>query len=187
MWKRSIGVSLAILLFWISGAFAGTWNAGDRVQVYVDGVWWDATVLGPGPYEKYYSVQFATDGSTSSAREDAIRAAPQTNEQPPTNDVATGDYTCVGYGNADFRWYLRISPGGAYQQLTPDLPPGHFGFVPERLAIMFVDGPYQDNGWFGKVATDIAGRHQIVLRSIASEQKGPRVDEYANIYCDLGG
>ena len=168
-------------------ALADEWAVGARVQVYVSGDWYDATISGPvgsAPYAGYYSIHFDS-GRDSYADPRNIRTAAGAAPAPMAQTAAApgpGRYTCVGFDGGQFRWYLTLGEDGTYRQTTPDLPSGRYQFYPDGSVVAF-DGPYGDNGWFGRFSVEAGGRQQIVLRSVASEKQGPRVDEYANIYC----
>jgi hypothetical protein len=93
----------------------------------------------------------------------------------------------MGYsgGRGQFRWYLQLSEN-TYQQKTPDLPAGNFTFNATAARLDFASGPYKSNNWIGLFSVERGGKtHKIVLRDRASEAKGPRVNEYSNIYCTL--
>jgi hypothetical protein len=187
---RSILLAAAGALWLASAALAADFSVGERVQVFVSGGWYGATISGPvgsAPYAGYYSVHF-DDGSDSYAKPDNIQAAPapagdgQAMQATDAEGPRPGRYTCVGFGQGQFRWYLTLGADNTYQQSRPDLAPGLWQFYPDGSVVAF-DGPYGDNGWFGRFSVEAGGRHQIVLRSVASEQQGPRVKEYENIYC----
>jgi hypothetical protein len=172
-----------LLVFGTAGvATAEQWQVGDQVQAYnVD--WYDATIaeVGSGDREGYYLVKWDDFAGQQYIAEANIRARPGS-AQPATSSGATaltGRYTCYGYPGpgGQFRWYLQVGDD-AYEQQTPDLPVGHYLVDAGDSSITFTDGPYADIGWFGRLESD-----KVVLRSVASEQQGPRVDEYANIYC----
>jgi hypothetical protein len=175
----------ALLILAPAAAFARDWQVGDKVQGYDVG-WYDATVVEVGTgahageylikYDKYSGEKWLSAASIQ-ARPGAAPAAGETAGLQP------GRYACYGYpGPAGaFRWYLDIADA-TYQQHTPDLPAGRYTYGANDGAILFADGPYAANGWFGKVGL-LGGRKAIVLRDIAAEQEGPRVREYANIYC----
>jgi hypothetical protein len=180
-----LALMLAVLMvFGTAGsAAADDWQVGDQVQAYnVD--WYDATIVevGSGNYQGYYLVKwddFSTPQYISAAniRPRPGAAAPAPQSADPT--AAQGRYVCYGYPGpgGQFRWYLQIDDS-TYQQQTPDLPAGHYVYDAAGSAIQFTDGPYADDGWFGRLDNG-----EVVLRSTASEQQGPRVDEFANIYC----
>jgi hypothetical protein len=176
---------LALVLLVASPALAGDWQVGDKVQGY-DVDWYDATILevGSGNHAGEYLIKYdkyTTEKWLSAA---SIRARP--GAAPAGGSAAglqPGRYACYGYPGPSgaFRWYLDMADT-TYRQRTPDLPAGHYSYAAADGAILFADGPYAANGWFGKVGS-LGGRNGIVLRDIAAEQEGPRVREYANIYC----
>lgn len=170
-----------------AAALADEWAVGDKVQVYVSGDWFDATITGPvgsAPYDGYYSIHFDSgrDGYADPRNIRGLQGAAAAPAAEPGSGPQPGTYTCVGFDRAQFRWYLTLAADGTYRQTTPDLPLGRYQFYPDGSVVAF-DGPYGDNGWFGRFSVEAGGRQQIVLRAVASEQQGPRVDEYANIYC----
>jgi hypothetical protein len=177
---RALGLLVGLLMvFGTATASADDWQVGDKVQAYnVD--WYDGTIaeVGSGSYDGYYLVKWDDFNGQQYIAAKNIRARPGSAPTGSNADAGlTGRYICYGYPGAggQYRWYLQIGDS-TYQQQTPDLPVGHF--TSDESAISFTDGPYADNGWFGRLDDG-----EIVLRSVDSEQQGPRVDEYANIYC----
>ncbi|MES1264942.1 MAG: hypothetical protein ABUU24_04725, partial [Variovorax sp.] len=144
---------LAVLLLASAPALAGGWQVGDKVQGY-DVDWYDATILeaGTGDHSGEYLVKYDKYSGEKWLSAESIRARPGA---PPAEGAATGlqpgRYACYGYpgpGGA-FRWYLDIGEA-TYQQRTPDLPAGHYVHDAAADALMFTDGPYAANGWFGR-------------------------------------
>jgi hypothetical protein len=188
---RSSGIArlllraFALLLLASAPALARDWQVGDQVQGY-DVDWYDATILevGTGDHAGKYLVKYDKYSTEKWLSAESIRARP---DAPPSGageaGLQPGRYACYGYpGPAGaFRWYLDIADA-TYQQHTPDLPAGHYRFDAAEGVLLFEDGPYAANGWFGRLGS-LGGRSGIVLRDIAAEQEGPRVREYANIYC----
>jgi len=186
---RRASAVLAVLLFSASVAMAA-FKPGDKVQAW-NSTWYDATIvsIGSGTYDGYYYVHYdgqAGGGSQQYIRADNIRPrpnAPNTPAAPVSKaSAATGNFSCFGYngGPPMFRWYLDLS-AGTYRQHTPDLAPGRY--ASDGQSITFTTGPYAANGWIGLVTATNGKIGKIVLRSRADEAKGPRVNEYANIYC----
>jgi hypothetical protein len=176
---------MTILIVASTAASAQNWHVGDKVQGY-DVDWYDATIVevGTGDHAGQYLVKYDRFQGQKWLSAASIRTRP--GMSPPSGSTAVvppGRYTCYGYPASAgvFRWYLDLG-STTYQQRTPDLPAGHYGYDAAHSAIMFVDGPYANNGWFGRLQRT-GGRDSIVLRAIVSEQKGPRINEYANIYC----
>jgi hypothetical protein len=176
-----------------SAGIAAQWQVGDKVQAWnVD--WYDGVIdqIGTDNYTGYYLVRFeGPSGPTYQyVAEKNIRARPDdagSGDQASAAEPRAGRYVCLGYNGGaagTFRWYLDIDGSGGYQQATPDLPGGTYSFDAAASALSFESGPYAENGWFGRFSVEREGlTHKIVLRSLASEAQGPRVDEYANIYC----
>jgi hypothetical protein len=174
-----------VLLLATATAFARDWQVGDKVQGYDVG-WYDATILevGTGDHAGEYLVRYDKYSTEKWLSAASIQARPD-GEAPAAvaNGVQAGRYACYGYSGATgtFRWYLDIGDA-TYRQHTPDLPAGHYDYRAAEGIMLFSDGPYAANGWFGKVGI-LGGKNGIVLRDIAAEQEGPQVREYANIYC----
>jgi hypothetical protein len=174
-------------------AMAAGWAVGDKVQAWnID--WYDGVIeeVGTDNYAGYYLVRFeGPSGPTYQyVAEKNIRPRPDggsNGDQSEATAPRTGRYICLGYSGGaagTFRWYLDLDGNGGYQQATPDLAAGTYSFDPATSAISFDSGPYADNGWFGRFSVEREGlTHKIVLRSLASEAQGSRVDEYSNVYC----
>lgn len=186
----------AILLFSISIACAAGWHVGDQVQAW-NVTWYGATVaeVGTGTRAGYYLVRFERYATPQWVKAEYIRAragapSPVTGSTAPSGGASMprlGRYVCMGYagGRGKFRWYLQLS-NNAYQQKTPDLPAGTYAFDAAAKRLDFTSGPYHRNNWIGLFSVERDGKsHKIVLRDRASEAKGPRVNEYSNIYCTL--
>jgi hypothetical protein len=176
---------LLLLVLVPAAALAGDWQVGDKVQGY-DVDWYDATILevGSGGHAGEYLVKYDKYSGEKWLSAASIRARP--GAAPAGGSAAglqPGRYACYGYPGPSgaFRWYLDMADT-TYRQRMPDLPAGHYSYAAADGAILFADGPYAANGWFGKVGS-LDGRNGIVLRDIAAEAEGPRVREYANIYC----
>jgi hypothetical protein len=184
--RRTPG-ALAVLVLSASMAMAA-FKPGDRVQAW-NSAWYDATIVsvGSGSYDGYYYVHY--DGQSGGGSQQYIRASnirprpgASATTAPQTATASTGDFACFGYngGAPMFRWYLNLA-NGTYQQHAPDLTAGRY--TSDGQHITFTSGPYAANGWIG-LTTSVNGKiSKIVLRSRADEAKGPRVNEYANIYC----
>ena len=188
MAARSPGLRLLqavlVLLLASAPALARDWHVGDKVQGY-DVDWYDATILevGSGDHAGEYLVKYDKYSGEKWLSAESIRARPSAPAAAGAAGVQPGRYACYGYpgpGGA-FRWYLDIGDA-TYQQHTPDLPAGHYAYDAADSVMLFTDGPYAANGWFGRLGS-AGGRSSIVLRAIAAEQEGPRAREYANIYC----
>jgi hypothetical protein len=96
-----------------------------------------------------------------------------------------GRYVCHAYsgGAGKFRFYVDVA-GGTYRQHSPTLTPGRYSYDGASRHLQFTSGQYRDNNWMGIFSVEREGKtHKIVLRDRASEAQGPRVAEYANIYC----
>lgn len=161
-----------------------TYQLGERVEVYVDGKWFPATIIGLGSDrpDGYYYVNF--DSGTQEYAQPAfirpLQAAPAAAE---VATVEPGLYVCTGFDAATYRWSLALGTNGVYQQQKPDTTAGYYTVEGDRIS--FTSGNYAELGWFGRAEAE-GGQTIIVLRSLANEQQGPRVNEYENIYCHMG-
>lgn len=165
-------------------AASATYGLGDRVEVSVDGKWFPATIIGLGSErpDGYYYVSFDS-GTQEYAQPAYIRPL---QAAPGETQVATAEpglYVCTGFDAATYRWSLALGTNGVYQQQKPDTTAGYYTVKGDLIA--FTSGNYADLGWFGR-AENRDGQTILVLRSIANEQQGPRVNEYENIYCHIG-
>jgi hypothetical protein len=178
----------ALLLTPQTAAAAADLAVGDKVQAWnLD--WYDATILaiGTGQYQGYYLVKWTKFSGQQYIKADNVRSVATGGKGPaPANSspnaiAQSARYTCLGYsgGAGQFRWYLTIN-SNSYRQSKPDLPPGTLRR--EAGHIEFTSGPYQANNWIGLISQQ-GGRQRIVLRDRQAEREGPRVREYANIYC----
>lgn len=166
----------------------GGFQPGQKVDAWnVD--WYPATIVqaGSGQYAGYYYVRYDS-GTSQWIKAGNIRAragaAPRA-RAAAANAPRAGRYVCMGYngGIGMFRWYLTIS-GNAYRQTRPDLAGGAFQYNAGARTLTFTSGPYARNNWIGLFSVEREGKtHKIVLRDRAAQAQGPRVREYANIYC----
>ena len=96
-----------------------------------------------------------------------------------------GKYVCLGYsgGAGKFRFYVTLA-NGTYTPQTPDLPSGNYRYDAATHRLEFTSGPFKANNWLGIFSIEREGKtHKVVLRDRANEAEGPRVKEYANLYC----
>jgi hypothetical protein len=165
-------------------AASATYQLGDRVDVLVDGQWYSATIIGLGSEraDGYYYVHFDS-GVEEYAQPAFIRPMQAAPVETPVATAEPGLYICTGFDAATYRWSLALGTNGVYQQQKPDTTAGYYSVEGDLIA--FTSGNYADLGWFGR-AQKQGTETIVVLRSIANEQQGPRVNEYENIYCHLG-
>jgi len=171
-----------------SPALAADFHVGDKVQAWnVD--WYDGTIaeIGTGSYAGYYLVKFDKYATPQYIKASNIRPRPGAAPVITASSPRAGKYVCMGYngGAGQFRWYLQLGKG-SYQQLSPNLAAGKYSFNTATKRLEFTSGPYKANNWIGLFSVEREGKtHKIVLRNRAYEAKGPRVNQYANIYCTL--
>jgi len=165
-------------------AATATFALGDRVDVYHDGQWYPATIIGLGAdrADGYYYVHFDS-GKEEPAQPAFIRLMPAQQDIPQVATIEPGLYVCTGFDAATYRWSLALGTNDVYQQQKPDTTAGYYAVQGDRIS--FTSGNYADLGWFGRAVAE-GGQTIIVLRSLANEQQGPRVNEYENIYCHMG-
>lgn len=167
------------------------YKIGDKVQAWnLD--WYDAAIaeVGSGPHAGYYLVKWDKFSTPQYIKESNIRARPDRAAAITATPAAAaaprlGRYTCMGYagGIGMFRWYLELGRN-SYVQKTPDLAGGAYNFDATSQRLFFLSGPYKANNWIGKFSVEREGKtHKIVLRDKGAEAAGPRVREYANIFC----
>lgn len=190
MLNRVFAASAAVIVL-AAPAVAADFKVGDKVQAWnID--WYDGTIaeVGAGSYAGYYLVKFDKYATPQYVKAANIRARPGASVAaavPVASAPRAGKYTCMGYngGAGQFRWYLQID-GKTYHQLTPNLRSGSYSYSSATRKLSFNTGPYAGNGWIGLFSVEREGRtHKIVLRRRADETRGPRFNEYANIYCTL--